>query len=551
MANILFSILSTFNDKGLKKASKQVSLFEKQTKSLQATFLKTFSALALINYSKKAVQAFAADEAAAKSLETQLKNTGFAFSAPGVENYIAGLQNLYGVLDDQLRPAFQQLLTATGSITRSQDALEVALNVSAATGKSLTEVSAALTRGFSGNTAGLSRLGAGISKATLKSGDMNKIMEELNAKFAGQAAAKLDTYAGKMGLLRVASADAAEIIGKGLLDALTVLGKDTSISDTTKKIEGLATAISNLIVGLGVLGSKLSDIGSSTGLNKIISFLYKGTPVDLLTRAGASARTTQLPANQQRSAGRISAKQFQTEDKLTKAKALELALLLKKNAIENKNVEELRKKFDIERIGLTAALNQATDEETKLKLKSLLAILDNNEALAKKYLAEMEAAEALRKLAEQARLAGMTLEEFGIFKVKTLSNKIDTFIEDFAISAIRELNARIAATLAKFSFTSPTAAAPSDQMIKGPSGASYTPTQVQAAILDTRELNSRINDFLGGFSSGNVQRSSSQEPMQIKVTVDAGGDRLSQAIAESIQVATRSGYSTVPAGFIV
>jgi hypothetical protein len=550
MANILFSILSTFNDKGLKKASKQVSLFEKQTKSLQATFLKTFSALALINYSKKAVQAFAADEAAAKSLETQLKNTGFAFSAPGVENYIAGLQNLYGVLDDQLRPAFQQLLTATGSITRSQDALEVALNVSAATGKSLTEVSAALTRGFSGNTAGLSRLGSGISKATLKSGDMNKIMEELNAKFAGQAAAKLDTYAGKMGLLRVASADAAEIIGKGLLDALTVLGKDTSISDTTKKIEGLATAISNLIVGLGVLGSKLSDIGSSTGLNKIISFLYQGTPVDLLIKAGAGARTTQLPANQQRSAGRISAKQFQTEDKLTKAKALELALLLKKNAIENKNVEELRKKFDIERIGLTAALNAATDEETKLKLRSLLAILDNNDAMAKKLIAELEAAEALKKLAEQAKLAGMSIEEFGIFKVKTLSNKIDTYIEDLALSTIRELNARIAATLAKFNFTSPAAAAPSTQMFTGPSGATYTAPQVQAAILDTRELNSRINDFLSGFSTGGVQRSSSQEPMQIKVTVDAGGDRLSQAIAESIQVATRSGYSTVPAGFI-
>ena len=50
---------------------------------------------------------------------------------------------------------------------------------------------------------------------------------------------------------------------------------------------------------------------------------------------------------------------------------------------------------------------------------------------------------------------------------------------------------------------------------------------------------------------GNVQRSSSQSPMDIRVTVDAGGDRLSQAIAESIQVATRSGYSTVPAGFLV
>jgi len=88
-------------------------------------------------------------------------------------------------------------------------------------------------------------------------------------------------------------------------------------------------------------------------------------------------------------------------------------------------------------------------------------------------------------------------------------------------------------------------------MFTGSSGAQYTAPQVQAAILDTKELNSRINDFLGGFATGGVQRSSSQSPMDIRVTVDAGGDRLSQAIAESIQVATRSGYSTVPAGFIV
>jgi hypothetical protein len=69
----------------------------------------------------------------------------------------------------------------------------------------------------------------------------------------------------------------------------------------------------------------------------------------------------------------------------------------------------------------------------------------------------------------------------------------------------------------------------------------------KVAIESTRELNSRISEFL---SQNNAQRSSSQAPMDIKVTVDAGGDRLSQAIAESIQVATRSGYSTVPAGFI-
>ena len=527
MANLFISLISTFNDKGLKKASKQVSLFEKQTKSLQATFLKTFSALALLNYSKKAIQAFAADEAAAKALETQLKNTGYAFSAPGIENYIAGLQNLYGVLDDQLRPAFQQLLTATGSITKSQDALEVALNVSAATGRSLTEVSAALTRGFSGNTAGLSRLGAGISKATLKSGDMNKIMAELNDKFTGQAAARLDTYAGKMGLLKVASADAAETIGKGLLDAITALGKNNSISDTAKQIDGLATAISNLIVGLGVLGSKLSDIGSSTGLTKVLSFLYKGTPLDLLTRAGAGARTSELPANQQRSAGRISGQQFKLEDKLNKAKALELSTLLKKNAIENKNVEELRKKFDLERIGLTAALNQATDEETKLRLKAQLAILDNNDALAKKLLAEMEAAEALKKLAAEAAAAGKALTEFALIQVRSLINRINAQIE----SINKQFGMPTAA---------PTVSAPG------------LPSQPASYFQDLATQLVGSSSYAGMNVSQIATeraRESGNRSLDVNLLVSSpSGDRFAQLMAESIQLANRSGYSTAPNG---
>jgi hypothetical protein len=146
----------------------------------------------------------------------------------------------------------------------------------------------------------------------------------------------------------------------------------------------------------------------------------------------------------------------------------------------------------------------------------------------------------------------MTLEDFAIFKVKTLSSKIDSYIEDMALSTIRELNARIAATLAKFNFTVPAAPTTTGQTFQSPTtGNVYTAPQVAEAITSTRELNSRISDYLAGFGMGGVQRSSSQSPMDIRVTVDAGGDRLSQAIAESIQVATRSGYSTVPAGFIV
>ena len=146
-----------------------------------------FSARALFNYSKNAVNAFAADEKAAKSLELQLKNTGFAFSAPSVEYFIANLQKTTGVLDDSLRPAFQSILTATGDVALSQKALALALDISAGTGKDLGAVSIALAKGFGGQTTALSRLGAGLDKATLASGDMDKITTILTSKFRGQA----------------------------------------------------------------------------------------------------------------------------------------------------------------------------------------------------------------------------------------------------------------------------------------------------------------------------------------------------------------------------
>ncbi len=48
-------------------------------------------------------------------------------------------------------------------------------------------------------------------------------------------------------------------------------------------------------------------------------------------------------------------------------------------------VDKLEEKFNVERIGLMKALAEATDAETKLRIQAKIAILDNNEALAKKY----------------------------------------------------------------------------------------------------------------------------------------------------------------------
>jgi hypothetical protein len=425
MANIVVSALATFNGKALKKGKKEISLFEQQVNKLGKTFASVFAARKLLQFSKNAVNAFMADEKAAKSLEVQLRNTGYQFSAPGVENYIGNLQRLTGVLDDELRPAFQQLLTATGSITKSQDALQTALNISAATGKSLTEVSAALTRGFSGNTAGLSRLGAGISKATLKTGDMNKIMAELNKKFSGQSAARLDTYAGKMGLLTVAAEDARETIGKGLLDALSLLGKDTSISSATKLMDDFATSTADAVVGIAVLVKELKKLGDT----KVGGVLFDVKNIPVLgaylagfSEIGAAQRAQTAPSNREgRSASRIYLDQLRKE-----SKALQAATTLRKQ--ENAQlkakteIDKLSEKFDVERIGLMKALNEATDADTKLRIQSKLAILDNNEALAKKYNAELLAKSAADLLADSANNAANALN--------TLPSKYDQIFKN-------------------------------------------------------------------------------------------------------------------------
>ena len=502
MPTLVVSALSTFDNKGLKKGRKEVSAFEKQVKTFGKTFAAVFSARALFNYSKNAVKAFAEDEKAAKSLELQLKNTGFAFSAPSVEYFIANLQKTTGVLDDQLRPAFQQLLTVTGSITKSQEALGVALNISAATGKSLTEVSAALTRGFSGNTAGLSRLGAGISKATLKAGDMDAILAELNEKFAGQSAARLTTYAGKMDLLKVASENVKEEIGKGIVDALDVLSKDTSIQDTAMKMENLGKTIADVITGVGVLIAELQKI---PGVKQVTGALFDISVFGSLARLGRmEQKPAELPFNKQRSAGRISAQMFRTEvrqqKELDRLRALEIAKLKAKT-----EVDKLKDKFDLERIGLNAALNAATDEETKLRIRAQLAILDNNEALAKKYNAELESAAAATKLAVAANTAATFLE-----LLASRPNPLFT--------ATGEMTARGRNQIAPFEGST-----------------TYTVPQ-------------GVTNQGGQAAAGAAASTPTQATLE--VAPNASADRLVQAIAETVRVNLKYGNKLVPAGTI-
>jgi hypothetical protein len=76
-------------------------------------------------------------------------------------------------------------------------------------------------------------------------------------------------------------------------------------------------------------------------------------------------------------------------------------------------VDKLKDKFDLERIGLAAALNFNISAEDKLRVNALTAIANNNEALAKKYNAELDGALAAKALADSANQAAVAVRNLG------------------------------------------------------------------------------------------------------------------------------------------
>jgi len=506
VANVVVSAVSTFDNKGLKKGKKEIAAFDKQAQKLGKTFSTVFAATALVAFGKKAISAFAADEAAAKSLAVQLENTGNAFRVNEVEAYVAKLQNLYKVLDDQLRPAFQTLLNATGSVNLSQTALETALNVSAGTGASLETVISALAAGIRGNSKAIKGLNTGIDANIIKTGDMNKIMAALEKRFTGAALARLDTYAGKMDALKIAAADATEIIGAGLLDALSALGKDNSIDQAASSMNGFAIAVANTARGMGDLIAQVkqiidSDVGKFLlGLTALLALGKKQLIVGAVGLIAYDMGKPKLSTNSifgERDS-------IESTKKIIKARKDEFKIITASNKAKTE-IDKLKDKFDVERIGLNAALNAATDEETKLRIKAQLAILDNNEALAKKYNAELEGAVAVNKLALAANTAATFLD--------VLASRPNPLFTSTGEMTARGRN-QIAPFEGSTTYTVPQGVT------------NQAPTAAAGAAAST--------------------------PTQATLTLDpsASSDKLIQAIAETVRVNLKYGNKLVPAGGI-
>lgn len=207
-------------------------------------------------YAKVAIENAAADEKAQRNLALTIENTTAATAAQiaGVEDYISKVSLQIGVTDDELRPAFGRLVRSTKDVEDAQRLLNLALDISAATGKPLEGVANALGKAYDGNAASLGRLGLGIDASILKSKDFDAIFNTLTDTFGGFADNEALSTEKAFARIKIAGDEIQEQIGSALLPVIEKL--------TTYILNDVVPIVQQFVNGLtgqGGLSEGLSD----------------------------------------------------------------------------------------------------------------------------------------------------------------------------------------------------------------------------------------------------------------------------------------------------
>jgi hypothetical protein len=517
MSNVAINIAAEFTGKpAFKKAETSVDRLEKRTKNLGRTLTRTFGTAAVLAFGRASVKAFAEDDKAATSLGMTLKNLNLAYGSNigTVNGYISRLEAQTGVLDDELRPAMDRLLRATGSVTKSQELLNLALDIAAGTGKSVTQVSQSLQKAYLGQTQALGRLGVGLSKAELTTSSFEEIQQRLATLFAGQASAAAETFAGQLDKLTIAANNAKETIGKGLYDAITALsgGGATSATENIDKLaKGIADSLKNTGEFIDRL-EKLKPVLIAVGLVAAAAFLPMTTAIagaiflmgDLNKRfKELDFRKGIIPGGMGNISMTVSGKVDTSAAKAATAQT-KAAKDTAKATKENLKLSKAKAIFDLQKIQIEAALKGKISEEDRIRLKLMQAIEDENISQIEKYTKLLDDAQKnTEKLV--STLAGIKplddiFKNFNFMSVKEQLASLTTYFNNFAgsaASAFNALNQQQQAALGGYkpfvgaSIPSVSATNPSMPSTVG-LGASGTGNQVPAGV--TINVNTGIGD---------------------------------------------------------
>jgi hypothetical protein len=251
-------IVSEWNPAGINKAINDFKKLEttgqKASFAIKKAAVPAGLALAAVGaVAFDAVKAFAEDEAAAEKLATTLGNVTGASDAQvkSVEDFISKTSMAAAVADDELRPALDSLVRGTGDVTKAQDLLSLALDVSAGTGKDLGAVSDALSKAFNGNLGPLKKLDPALAELIKSGATTDEVFAALGKTFSGQASTAANTTQGKMKNLGIQMGELKESIGEAVMPlAEKLIPALLKFSTWASKNKGLIVAIGGTIAVL-------------------------------------------------------------------------------------------------------------------------------------------------------------------------------------------------------------------------------------------------------------------------------------------------------------
>lgn len=263
---VVIPLVTEFDQKGIRIAEKRFNDFKNETskigQSIKSAFMPAAAAVAGLGAAAfGAAKAAMEDQQSAAMLARQLQTTTKATEAQvkATEAFVSSLSLSSGVADDELRPALARILRSTKDVTKAQKLLRVGLDVSKGSGKSLQQVTEAISRAYGGNVKALARLDPSLKSFITKTTTADEAVAQLAKNFEGAAAKNAETFAGRMDILKVQMAETYEQIGYALLPILERL-----IGFITANVVPIIQKFADALTEKGLKGA-IKDAATSFG----------------------------------------------------------------------------------------------------------------------------------------------------------------------------------------------------------------------------------------------------------------------------------------------
>lgn len=519
-----------------KKADTSVDKLYKTSKKLAASLGIAFSADRVISFGASAVREFASAEREAQTLLATMQSLNLAFAAPQLGQFLDDLERLSGIDRGELQPAFQKLITQTGSYTKAQEILNTAVKVSFSGLMDVGTAANALTQAYVGNTKGLRQFNLGLTTAELSLMSFDQILAKVSDTYDGQFSAALDSTQVKLNKINIAAKNAKESIGGGLVKAFGDLAGNGDLDAANSKLERfgdtLGRIIGNLfnpvkvgdfflpIPNLLAKDKQTSNIGSPAAWRKQNEAINKAA-------AAAAAKAKKLED------AKLATLRKQTAEKKAQA------ALDKANAL----IAAAKEKFDLEGIQIQAALmnKTLTSEETR-RLEILKATWELEQAIAQGDEARIASAtKLLEKLLSQfntlAQSKAVTDALAKIFDLIGLDRKlIDLMNLQEALALLTQMSKITFATVSGGTQLA-------SQKLTG-----FTPSQIVDYALANGAVNKDMPVYYEGLSgaTGTDPYGATARDSDIYITAIVEGNVMTQndlaeAIRQQIQDAQQSG----------